>query len=161
MTTREKNAGWAIYFGIVFLLAIAATGTLIAFNLRLQLTPEQFEIAKKTWQEKGPANYVMVYKTSKNNEETTDHYVVKVRNRKTIEVLANGLPLPEERFSYYGMDRLYDDIERFVDQDAEKGRPKVFTRGFFDTQGAIRWYVRRVMGTKERIEITVEPLDSK
>ncbi|MFO0863857.1 MAG: DUF6174 domain-containing protein [Gemmataceae bacterium] len=161
MSTTRKNAGWALYFGIVFLLAIAATATLITFNIKQQLTPEQFEAGHKKWREKGPKNFVMVYKTLKNDEANPDHFVVKVRNGKTYEVLANGLPLPEERFAYYGMDRLYDDIERFMEQDAEKDRPKVFTRGLFDKQGAIRWYVRRVMGSRERLEITIEPLDVK
>lgn len=161
MSTPRRNAGWALYFGIVFALAIVATGTLIAFNVKQQLTTEQFEAAHKKWQEKGPKNYVMVYRTLKNDEQNPDHFVVKVRNGKTYEVLANGLPLPEDRFAYYGMNRLYDDIERFMEQDGEKDRPKVFTRGLFDQQGAIRWYVRRVMGSRERVEINVEPLDVK
>ncbi len=83
MTNPKKNAGWALYFGLVFLLAVIAAGTLIAFNISQQLKPEQFEAARATWQEMGPTSYVMVYKTTKNNEANSDHFVVKVRNRKT------------------------------------------------------------------------------
>ena len=58
------------------------------------------------------------------------------------------------------MDGRFDDIERFMKLDSEKGSPKVFVRAIFDGQnaGALRSYVRRVMGGRQRVEINVDPL---
>jgi hypothetical protein len=161
MPPPKRNNNWKWFFAVVAVLALGASISLIVINLRQQLKPERLEANRKRWEASGPANYVMVYTTRKNLETTTDHYVVKVRNKKPYEVLVNGLPLTE-RLDYYGMSALFNDIERFLEIDSEKGKPRVFTKAHFDdTTGAIRQYVRRVMVSRERLEINVEPLEVK
>ncbi len=165
METSAKNRNWLWYFLVLAVLTIIATATLATYNIRQQLKSEQLDAAIAIWRAKGPADYVLVYNAKKTEQsgEMNDHYVVKVKGGKAYEVLVNGLPLPEERqLAYYGMHRLLQDIERFMELDAEKDRPKTYTRGVFNGKnGALAWYVRRVMGSRQRLEITVESLEPK
>ena len=165
METSKKNRNWLWYFLVLAVLTIIATTTLAIYNLRQQLKPEQLDAAIDLWRAKGPAEYVLVYLAKKTEQsgDMEDHYVVKVKGGKAFEVLVNGLPLAEERqLAYYGMHRLLQDIERFMELDAEPGRPKTFTRGDFNGKnGALLRYVRRVMGSRQRLEITVESLELK
>lgn len=159
MTADKKNNNWKWFFAIVFALALFTAVSLIWWNLRLQLKPEQLEANRKLWEAHGPADYVMVYTTHRNEEATSDHYVVKVRQKKAYEVIVNGIPEPQERLEYQSMDALFNYIERFMELDGEKGKPRTYARAHFDeSTGAIRSYVRRVMGKTERLEINVEPL---
>ncbi len=158
----RKNNNWKWFFAIVVALSIFVAVSLIWWNLRLQLKPEQLEAARALWDTNGPADYVLVYTTRKNEETTTDHYVVKVRQKKAYEVIVNGLPEPTDRLEYQSMDALFNYVERFLELDSEKGKPRTYTRAIFDEKnGAILSYVRRVMGTSERLEINVKALDVK
>lgn len=154
-----SNRGWLWYFATLGLLASAATITLVVFNLRQQLRREEVDAAIALWKEKGPKDYILTYTAKKTEQsgEMIDRYVVKVAGGETQEVLVNGLPLEARQLPYYGMHRLLEAVDRFMTIDAEPGRPKTYTRGFFDGRtGALSWYVRRVMKSKQRVEITVE-----
>ena len=154
----KKNNKWKWVFLVVFGLAVFAAVFMVVYNFQQQLKPEQLEAKRKLWDSKGPSSYVMRY-TTRINDETTE-YAVKVRNKKAYEAFVNGLPQPQEQLGYYGMDALFNYIERFMELDSEKGKPRTFTRGDFDEQtGALKRFVRRVMGKSERLEIAVEPLD--
>ncbi len=164
MPPSKKNRNWLWYFLLLAALTIAATSILATYNLRQQLRPDQVDTAIALWKAKGPKDYVLVYNAKKSEQagDMNDHYVVKVKDGQAYEVLVNGLPLPEERHAYYGMHRLLVDIERFMELDAEPGRPKTYRRGLFDGKtGALAHYVRRVMGSRQRLEITVESLEPK
>src|SRR4051812_32165483 len=106
-----RNRGWLWYFILLAVLTIAATTILAVFNLRQQLAPEQLEAARKAWQEHGPADYSFSYTVKRDDVggSSTDHYFVKVRGGKPVEVLDNGLPLDEGRLVYHSMPRLLDD----------------------------------------------------
>ena len=158
---KKKNLGWLWYFAGLAVLTILATAILATFNLRQQLKREQLDAARKLWEQHGPADYVLSY-TKNAAGVSTDHFMVKVRAGRAREVLLNGLPLEEERLAYYGMHRLFDDVERFLDIDDDKAAPRTYTRATFDPRnGALWWYVRRVMGTRQRLEITVVSLETK
>jgi hypothetical protein len=87
---------------------------------------------------------------------------VKVRGSKVVEVLDNNQPLDEGRLVYHSMPRLMDDIERFLDLDSGKDKPRTFVRAFFNAKtGALQRYVRRVMGTQQRLEIVVDSFEAK
>ena len=156
----KKNRRWIWFFVVVFTLAILATVTLVVFNLQQQLTPEQLAAARKLWKEKGPRNYTMTYTTRVNEDTNLSHYWVKVRGGKVVASKYNGNPESSELLHYRGMDGLFDDIERFMMKDSEKGSPKAFVLAIFDSQnaGALRKYVHRVMGGRHRVEINVDPL---
>lgn len=165
MDTPIKNRSWIWYFVVLAILTIIATSTLAIYNIRQQLKPETLDTAIALWNAKGPKDYVLVYTTKKTDlsGDSDDHYVVKVKDGRPYEVLINGLPPAEERqLAYYGMNRLLQYIEQFMEIDAQPGKPKTYLRGDFDGKtGALLRYVRRVMGTRQRLEITVESLDAK
>jgi hypothetical protein len=70
-------------------------------------------------------------------------------------------PLERRFFQTHDMAGLFDDIERFLEIAAQKDSPRAFMRALFDpTNGQLRQFVRRVMGTNERIEIDVEPIQT-
>lgn len=164
MSTPPKNRNWLWFYLLVAALTIAATTTLAVYNIRQQLKPETVREAIALWKDKGPKDYLLKYKAQKTQEsgDMTDHYVVSVRGGQAREVHVNGVPLEDRQLAYYGMHRLLQDIERFMEIDSEPGKPKVFTRGIFDGKtGALAWYVRSVMKSRQRVEITVESLQLK
>ena len=91
-------------------------------------------------------------------------FFIKVRNSKVFditldnrEITQNDKPLDPSRYSRYDMSALMDDIETFLEEDAEPGRPRTYSVATFDPlDGHLVRYVRRVMGTSERIEINVQ-----
>jgi hypothetical protein len=154
----KKNRRWIWFFVVVFLLALLATVALVVFNLRQQLRPEQLAAARKMWAERGPRDYTMAYTTRVNEEAEPAHYWVEVRQGRVVLSKYNGQPEPPERYAYRSMDGLFDFIEKFMQMDSEPGALKTYVRGIFDDQktGGLRWYVRRVMGSRQRVEITVD-----
>src|SRR5437016_2156392 len=99
----KKNLGWLWYFIIVAVLTVAATGGLIWYNLRQQLTPEKLEAARQLWQAKGPRDYDLDY-TVRGKMDTD--FRVKVRGRKVVFAEPDNHSL-EEKQRYYGMPKLF------------------------------------------------------
>ncbi len=164
MTDRPRSRGWLWFFLFVAVMTVAATATLAVFNLRQQLTPGQLDAAQKAWKEHGPADYVFAYTIKREDAAggSSDHFLVTVRGGRATETLVNGLPVEPARLSYYGMPKLFEYVERFLELDAEPGKRKTFTRAIFNpNSGALLWYVRRVMGSRERVEISVETFEAK
>ena len=160
MPPPQKNRRWIWYFAILVVLTVAATGTLIVYNLAQQLKPEQLAAARQLWKEKGPKNYALVFTKKIDEGDSPDKVSVKVKDGKVVEGFLNGLPIPD-KMHYYSMDKLFEDIDRFMSLDQEKGKPRVYVRAEFDPNtGAVLWYVRRVMGTQTRLEIKVEKLEA-
>jgi hypothetical protein len=153
----KKSRRWIWYFALLFALALVATVVLVVYNLRQQLKPEQLAAARALWKERGPANYTMSY-TTRVNEEPADRYWAKVQGGTVVDAKYNGQSEPPERRAYRSMDGLFDFVEKFMQMDTEPGRPKTYVRAIFDDQktGGLRWYVRRVMGSRQRVEITVD-----
>ena len=161
MPTPQRRNAWKWFFAVLAALTVLATVVPIVYNLKQQLKPEQFAAAWDQWKHQRPANYVMTYEVRKNDEEHGDRFVVTVKDGKTRSVLCNGLALQEDKFAYYGMDRLFDQLDQTLQKD-RKENTKTYLRGIFDEKtGAIRWFVRRVMGTRERLEITVKPIEEQ
>jgi hypothetical protein len=168
MNPPRRNRGWIWYFVVLGLLTAVAVGVLLTFNLQQQLKPEQVEAARRLWDAKGPANYDMTY-TQKGSAPGT--FRVEVRNRKPTSVIRDGQLLEERLYRYSDMPALFGFIEDSLRNDAEPGKARTFTVATFDpNDGHLIHYIRRVMGGKERIEITVEfhalsqstaPLESK
>jgi hypothetical protein len=163
----SKNHGWIWYFVIVFVLAIVATGVTIRYNFAMQLKPEMLEKAQALWYEKGPKDYLLAYTIKVNtvskagSSESETHFLVRVKDGKAYEAKVNGIAQASERMGYYGMQRFFQDIERFLEKDAEPGQPRTYTRAVFDPKtGALERYIRSVMSTGDRVEINVAPLKS-
>ena len=164
----RKNHAWIYFFVFIIVASVGVAGFMIAFNLWIQLNPEQLEAARKLWQEKGPTSYNLVYTKRLNDDTKVDTFEVEVRGREVKKVLMNGRPLQKEKDEHedprihHTMERLFRDIERFMELDKKPGAKKVFVTAIFDDQnGGLRRYIRRVMGTTQRVEmhITVTAID--
>jgi hypothetical protein len=93
---------------------------------------------------------------------------VHVRQGRITAVACNGKPVAAARFANYGVDALFDQIDRFLRTDNQPGGPRTYAHAKFDEEdGHPLHYVRRVMGSRQRLEITVqlhkvpEPNDSR
>ncbi len=155
--------GWIVFFVLVLTASVGVMVFMIWFNLSIQLKPEQFETAWKLWKEKAPADYDMVYTEKTNPDDKTTIFAVKVRSGKVQEVLMNGRPLEktaEQRDDpriFRSMDAQFRAIQTFMDIDARPGATKVYVTAIFDAEtGGVRRYIRRVMGSQQRVEIVVK-----
>jgi hypothetical protein len=158
MAPTSRNHGWLWFFVALVVLSAAAITILVRYNQGQQLRPEQLDAAWDLWKKKGPADYQLTYSVQVRDQEK-ELYVVRVRDRETKFVLRNNAPLKREQYSYYGMDELFAQVQRFLQIDREPGALRTYTRAIFHPDdGHLYWYVRRVMGGPERVEITVEEL---
>jgi uncharacterized protein DUF6174 len=158
MPPARRNRGWIWFFIVLASLALTAMVVPIVYNLSQQLKPEELAAAEKQWREKGPASYQLVY-TVKRGDAEPDHFVVRVRHGKAVSAQVNDIPQPPNRAHNYTMDRLFDDIQEFLEIQKRKDQPQTYLRAFFDpATGAVRRFIRRVMGTNERLEIEVQSL---
>jgi hypothetical protein len=155
-----KNHAWLWIFLFLIVASIAVAAVMIWYNLRLQLKPEQLEAARALWKERGPRDYRMVYTTQLRDESHKDRFVVEVRAGRVQSVIMNQtLFLNTREMAYHSMERLYSEIAQSLEKDAKEGR-KVYTRANFDgATGALQDYVRRVMGSRERVQIQVIELE--
>ena len=159
---RKKNYAWAWYFAFLVIASVGAMVFMIWYNNLMQLKPEELAAAKRRWQEANIKNYDMIY-LEKHNEDKSTKFAVKVRNSKVQDVLMNGKPLEksEERADdpriYHSMDSMYRNIDRFMDLDQKpKATPVYVTLKWDEKNGAVIEYIRRVMGTRQRVQIVVE-----
>lgn len=159
----RRNRNWIWYFLVLILLCAAAISTMIIYNLSQQLTPEQLEQARAKWQEFGPKNYELRYTKKIGASPTPDRYLIKVANGFVEEAnmldSSTGLEIPIDsaKYEHLSMKALLRDIARFMEIDHEPKARRTFTRAIFHPQdGHLQWYVRRVMGTQQRVEIVVE-----
>lgn len=161
MPPPQQSYRWVWYFVVLGVLTVAACTILVWYNLRQQLKKEDLEAARALWKQHRPADYDLIY-TKRGSASGT--FFVKVRNSKVVdvtldnrEITQNDKPLDPSRYSRYDMAALMDDIETFLDEDAEPGRARTYSVATFDpVNGHLVRYVRRVMGTSERIEINVQ-----
>jgi hypothetical protein len=155
-----KNHNWIWYFVVLAVVAVVAMASLVFYNLSQQLTPEQLAAARALWKEKGPKSYQLTYRIKIGIDHEPDIYVVRVRNGEVVSSTLNERPEEKRLFAERGMDAMFDWIQEFQELTAKPKQPRTFLRARFDDKtGAVRWYVRRVGGSSERLEITVEPLE--
>lgn len=158
MSATRPNRRWIWFFLLLILLSLAAIITLIAYNLSLQLKPEQLAAARQRWQDHGLRSYQLSY-ARKLGADAPESFVVRVRSGRVVSVSLAGRTLEKRLFAHHGMEAMFDHIQEFLDRDARPGQPRTYTKAVFDpATGAVRHYVRRVMGSTERLEITVESL---
>lgn len=151
----RRNLGWIFYFAFLIIASVSVTVWMIYFNLSIQLTPEQLSAAQARWKEKGPRDYKLFYTKRINDDTKPITIAVTVRDRKVTDVRMNGKALESEKD--HSMDGLFADAERFGLEDRQPGAKKVYTIARFDDKtGAMLYFVRRVMGGNERIEIDVK-----
>src|SRR5262249_2903902 len=139
-------------FVVLVVLSVIFVGVLVWYNLAQQLTPEQLERELALWKEKGPADYDMEY-VEKGNVSGT--FKVQVRRGKVVSAIRDGQPMEERLYRYQDMRGLFQWIDDFLREDAQN-RQRTFTKATFDPDdGHLVHYVRRVMGSPQRVEIVV------
>src|SRR5688572_15010149 len=109
MPPAKNPHGWKWFFLILGLLSLSATVSLICYNLWQQLTPEQFDAARKRWNQHGPKSYHLSFKesfTSADGQTASNEYAVTVRNGKVVDVVVNGIP-KTERLDYHDMKGIF------------------------------------------------------
>jgi hypothetical protein len=161
MPPPQQSYRWVWYFVVLVLLTVAACTILVWYNLRQQLKKEDLQKAREQWKRHRPLNYDLHY-TKRGSASGT--FAVQVREGKVTSVTLDGQeitqddkPIDPSRYPRYDMTALLDDIETFLEEDAEPGRPRTYTVATFDpADGHLVRYVRRVMGTSERIEINAQ-----
>jgi hypothetical protein len=145
-----KGKRWLWFFVTLALLAATAVTTLIWFNLSQQLTREKLAEARAKWLQRRPSDYDLEYVK---RGSATGTFVVQVRGGKVVSASMDGRPLEPRLYSSCNMLTLFDDIERFLDLDAQSGT-RAFTVATFDPQdGHLGYYRRSVMGTRQWVEI--------
>ncbi len=164
---------WLWFFAVLAVLGIAAMVIPIVYNLSQQLTPEQLAAARQRWREHAPADYhleLLVQTTNREGHEETDEYVMEVRggrirllgDKKYKELLHVDpaqavllgpaiLALPREDLRNYGVEALFNRMEEALRENAAGGR-NYLTAQFDPGDGHPLRYVRRIRGTKERVE---------
>jgi hypothetical protein len=152
-TVPPRNRGWIWYFVALAVLALGAAITLVTYNLRQQLTLQQLAAAEQKWQRNGPRDYDMEY-TKQGSAAGT--YQVKVRDGVVTYAEPDERPLAQKR-PYYSMEALFSYVEDFLKEDSRPGAPRTYAVASFDPEdGHLVHYVRRVMGTNQRLELTVQ-----
>ena|SRR5579859_7789005 len=155
-----KNRSWIWFFVVLAGLAVVAMTVLVLYNLGQQLTQDQLAAARALWKEKSPKSYQLTYRIKIGVDKEPDIYVVRVRNGEVVSSTLNERPEEKRLFGERGMDAIFDWIQEFQELAAKPKQPKTYIRALFDSKtGAVRWYVRRVMGGSERLELTVEPVE--
>jgi hypothetical protein len=149
----QRNRSWLWFFGTLAVLGTAWIAGLVIFNRQQQLTPERLAEAQALWNDKGPSDYDMDY-TQKGVD--AGEFQVRVRDRQAVSVSRNGQALEERLYPYYTMPALFGYMEDFLKQDREPGAQRTYTVAYFDPEdGHMTRYVRRVMGGREQVELTV------
>jgi hypothetical protein len=161
---------WLLFFAVLALLGTAATVIPIVYNLSLQLRPEQLAAARERWRRQAPADYQvkLLEHTTHEGRETEDEYVLEVRDGRVRMLGSNGellyvdlaaavllgpgvAALPPEDLRRYGVEALFDQMEEALRENAAVGR-NYLTAQFDPADGHPLRYVRRIRGTKERVE---------
>ncbi len=161
MPAPQQSYRWVWYFVVLIILTVAACTILVWYNLRQQLKKEDLQRAREQWKRDRPLNYDLHYTKRGSASGAFD---VEVRDGKVTsvtldgrEITQNDKPIDPSRYPRYDMTALMDDIETFLEEDSESSRPRTYTVATFDPKdGHLIRYVRRVMGTSERIEIIVQ-----
>ncbi len=168
MPSPPRNRRWVWFFVILAVLGTAAILINLAYNVFQQLKHEQLTAARALWEENAPADYDLEYIVK--DEEATggteplrlavETFSVHVRGGKVQSVLRNGEEVPADERGSYGVGPLFELIQAHLEKDGQPGQPRTFTHALFDkADGHPIHYVRRVMGTRRRIEIIIQLTD--
>ena len=152
-----RSKGWLWFFVVLVVLAVLVASSLLLYNLKRQLKPENLQAARQRWQEHGPRDYRLVY-TIKKDQKPPDYYAVRVRAGHAESATINGRQAPSEQLPSLDMNGLFAVIERHLEEKARPDSPRTFIRAVFDPEdGHVRSYIHSPRGGT-RLEITVESL---
>jgi hypothetical protein len=152
------------YFLVLALLGAAAVVIPIVYNLNQLLTPEKLAEAEALWERNGPASYDLRLIDRSGSDERGDVYEVRVRQGEVVGLSVNGqaqavAKLSAEQRRGWTVPGLFDRMRAQLAEE-EQGKRRNFATASFDKGlGYPNRYVRRVRGTRDRLEwlISLEP----
>jgi len=168
---------WIGFFVVLAAMSAGAIVTNLVYNLSIQLRPEQLGEAQRRWQENAAADYDLEYLVEVTSEAEAEpdkrEYMVKVREGRVVLVVDSdevvylepslaalagpaALGISSAEPSRYGVAALLEQIETALHQDETAGRRNFVTAKFDTKDGHPFHYVRRVRGTKDRVEWNVK-----
>ncbi len=163
--SKKSGRRWIWFFVVLGVLASSGIAVEIWFNLNQQLKPERLALARALWRENQPRDYTLEYEIKR--ESTPDpagpppeRYTVRVSQDKVVSVtLPAGQPLAKGQYQFDSMDSVFAYIDERLQADLEPGSPRPFVVATFDPRdGHVSHYVRSVMRTRERLEISIRLL---
>jgi hypothetical protein len=160
---KQSKSRWRVfvwYFIALAALSAAAVIIPIVVNLNQQLTPEQLAEARANWTRNGPASYDLHYEERIDSEEIPNEYIVKVREGEVVSLRINGqlkaleAMTPQQRHKYT-VPGLFEQIDEYL-QEMKDGRRRNFAVAHFAPElGYPMHYIRRVRGSRSRLEWTI------
>jgi hypothetical protein len=168
MPSSARNRRWVWFFVILAILGIGAIVINLVYNVLQQLRPQELASARALWNEKAPTDYDLDYVVKDENatgsaepmQLEVERISVHVRGGHVRSATRNGAALPAGEWGHYGVGPLFDLIEIYLEKDGQSGEPPTYTHALFDKKdGHPIHYVRRVMGTRRRLEIRVDLTD--
>lgn len=160
MIAPRRSRRWIWFFAILAVLAAGGVGFEVWFNVQQQLTPERLAAARAVWERKKPADYDVEYEVRRGDLPdptggAPQRYKVEVRGGRVRAVTSEGRPMQPGEHEFDSMDALFAYVARQLAADTDTGGSRTFvTADFAGTDGHIIHYVRSVMRTRERLEVT-------
>src|SRR5262245_62672717 len=155
---RIRRSVW--FFLVLVLLGTAAVVAPIVYNLRQMLTPEQVAEARARWEAKGPADYQLSF-LERIDDDRPDTYEATVRRGELVGLKVNDksvavAKLTAARRHEFTVPGMFDLIEQHLAEE-EGGKRRNYATAYFDPElGFPVRYVRRVHGSRARLEWNVK-----
>jgi hypothetical protein len=156
---KRPKARWRTYVWYFLALAVLSAAAIIIpiiYNLNQQLTEEQVAEARTRWKQHGFASYDLDY-GERNDSDDWDRYVAKVRGGEVVSLRVNDRLValegmtPQERRKY-SVPGMFEQIEEQLNEEKDGGRRNFATADFDPAAGYPRHYIRRVRGSRSRLE---------
>lgn len=159
----QQSRNWIWFFAALVVLSAAAATINWVYNARQQLTMEQLQAAQELWDRTGPRDYDLAIEkavssaASDAGSEIRDRMTVEVRGGRVRSGTLNGQPLEPRIVREYDMPGWLSFVEEFLRRDTQPNAPRTYRVADFDAStGALRRFVRRVSGIRERQQLVIQ-----
>jgi hypothetical protein len=163
--STRRSRRWIWFFAPLAVLGLCAMIIPWIYNVWQQLRPEQLAAARVLWDRRGPKDYDLEYVIKEDDTPGRDPSAgpeiesisVRVRQGRIESATRNGKSVALEEEKRYGVEALFDLIQGYLERDGQPGQSRSYAHARFDKQdGHPVHYVRRVMGSRQRMEIIIE-----
>lgn len=147
----------AIILSVLALAGLSWVVYSVLHNINRRLDKDRLQRFRDLWSANGPKDYRLKYTIRLTGSAAPDRFEARIVAGKAVEAWANGEPEPATRLHNYGMDRLFDYIERFLEMHKiEPAKAAQHFADFDSRDGHLLRYQRHLTG--QSVEIVVEGL---